>query len=302
MKVVRYTMATGESCYTVNGKIVETASSDMEQRGLGHRFHNLCDALGIRGDYVSFTRQKEGWNWETLIQRNNDFDLIYEYLFSQGVPHKLLPEAQVEVCYSKADGYGNLTRSELIVRDLVWDWSHIRDSSEKALDQVATTLKEFIKYNEIMAGSNKVAVRSPEAFTIDLAKELYGKMFEEHAMECSELSEECWYLMGAILSGSEINIVREQDLHNFLNAEFKLNHMIWNYAKVVSARKIGPVMKATKRIITIEISEKEISVTGDEQSTPSIIPRSTEGLCSKKQTYAMDTIQALSVHYLSESL
>lgn len=39
------------------------------------------------------------------------------------------------------DGYGKMSRDEIIDADLVWDWSHVRDSSDEAIHAMAEAIR-----------------------------------------------------------------------------------------------------------------------------------------------------------------
>lgn len=52
------------------------------------------------------------------------------------------PTAGVHLrAFEMGDGYGKMTQSQLLAQGLSWDWSHIRDSSDAAKNEVERFLK-----------------------------------------------------------------------------------------------------------------------------------------------------------------
>ena len=52
-----------------------------------------------------------------------------------------------DVRYKYADGFGNLSESNNdveTIKDMLWDWSHVRDSSDEAFEAMATAISKWI--------------------------------------------------------------------------------------------------------------------------------------------------------------
>lgn len=62
-----------------------------------------------------------------------DLKFLHPYLYHSGKANGVLTEAEHDKAVAMCDGYGQLTAAELNTRHLTWDWSHVRDSSDKAL-------------------------------------------------------------------------------------------------------------------------------------------------------------------------
>ena len=66
---------------------------------------------------------------------------VMKYLHWTGEQHDVLTDEQDSYLrYYLADGFGNLSEQDLdreIIQDMMWDWSHVRDSSVQAFSKMA---------------------------------------------------------------------------------------------------------------------------------------------------------------------
>jgi hypothetical protein len=68
-----------------------------------------------------------------LKQAEKDLVFLHDYLYhSAKLKYRLTTARHIETM-TLCDGYGQLTEEELKEKDLVWDWSHVRDSKPDAL-------------------------------------------------------------------------------------------------------------------------------------------------------------------------
>lgn len=70
------------------------------------------------------------------------FEFICSYLHHSGRDCRVLTEDQHNFLFSLGDGYGRKRIEQLKADRLTWDWSHIRDSSDEALEEI---YRELIK-------------------------------------------------------------------------------------------------------------------------------------------------------------
>jgi len=66
------------------------------------------------------------------------FAEIYEVLHFNGAKYGALTNAQSLEVRSHADGFGKTKNP-----DLLWDWSHVRDSSDSAIDLMYARMHEL---------------------------------------------------------------------------------------------------------------------------------------------------------------
>jgi hypothetical protein len=71
----------------------------------------------------------------------NDSDLIVATLSPFGIARDLITEKDALFVWQAGDGYGTFSAAELQRRGIVFDWSHIRDSSDEAKTAVAFVLR-----------------------------------------------------------------------------------------------------------------------------------------------------------------
>jgi len=77
---------------------------------------------------------------EVISQTETDWTVVVAYLHWNGTHSKVLTTRQQGQVRMLADGFGKGVTDP----DLVWDWSHVRDSSESAITAMANKIKETI--------------------------------------------------------------------------------------------------------------------------------------------------------------
>lgn len=78
-----------------------------------------------------------------MIQSNGNWDLIVRYMHYKGDKRDVLPEDIMWKIYCAADGFGRLPPRELEQINGGWDWSHIRDSSEQAINLMSAIIRRY---------------------------------------------------------------------------------------------------------------------------------------------------------------
>lgn len=79
-----------------------------------------------------------------ITEQKDKFALIYDYLYHGSSLSSKLTAKEHNFLFSLGDGYGKMTINQLITKGLTWDWSHIRDSSEVATDQIYEELTKIL--------------------------------------------------------------------------------------------------------------------------------------------------------------
>lgn len=68
-----------------------------------------------------------------LKQATEDLVFLHDYLYHSGkLKYRLTRPCHAEAM-TLCDGYGQLTEEELKEKNIMWDWSHVRDSKPDAL-------------------------------------------------------------------------------------------------------------------------------------------------------------------------
>lgn len=67
-------------------------------------------------------------------------EFVMSYLHSSGANRNVLTPAQQEVVRLEGDGFG--PTDDL---DLVWDWSHVRDSSDEGFAAMAAMIRRITR-------------------------------------------------------------------------------------------------------------------------------------------------------------
>jgi hypothetical protein len=75
----------------------------------------------------------------TNINKAN-WDLVVSYLHWGGANEKALTTAQQREVRLLGDGFGK----GMTEADIIWDWSHVRDSSSEAVDAMAAKIRELV--------------------------------------------------------------------------------------------------------------------------------------------------------------
>ncbi len=72
-----------------------------------------------------------------------NFQLCHRFLYHSS-PDMIVDETIYRSIFQKGDGYGELSIADLNNQGLWYDWSHIRDSSEKAIETMAALIKSHL--------------------------------------------------------------------------------------------------------------------------------------------------------------
>lgn len=70
--------------------------------------------------------------------------VIRDYMWHSGDKSNVLTRNQHRACVECCDGYGQMCWQELERRGLDWDWSHVRDSTDMALDACYDMIQSFV--------------------------------------------------------------------------------------------------------------------------------------------------------------
>lgn len=73
-----------------------------------------------------------------------DWDLVCAVMHHSGVATNVLTQQAHLAVATLGDGYGRMTADQLKQLGLVWDWSHMRDSSDEAQAAVAREIRRRI--------------------------------------------------------------------------------------------------------------------------------------------------------------
>jgi len=76
-----------------------------------------------------------------MTNTTNDWDLIVATLHHTGADYLRLPSDALARVWAKGDGYGGFSAAELRSKELLGDWSHIRDSSPEGEKAVAAQIR-----------------------------------------------------------------------------------------------------------------------------------------------------------------
>jgi hypothetical protein len=93
----------------------------------------------------------------------NDWDLIVATMHYRGVARTFLNGTRLADVAARGDGYGKMTVAELKARELLYDWSHVRDSSPAAVCAMAARIRELIGPKDLLAIQRIVAENNGEA-------------------------------------------------------------------------------------------------------------------------------------------
>lgn len=85
------------------------------------------------------------WCQARVILKDNELKvarlLAHKYLYHGCHAARELTDSQHNAAFALGDGYGKMTLAQLQANELMWDWSHIRDSSDEAILAIAEYLK-----------------------------------------------------------------------------------------------------------------------------------------------------------------
>ena len=101
--------------------------------------------------------------------------------------------------YLHADGFGNLKDGDYdmdTIRDLVWDWSHVRDSSDEAFIAMAKYISKQMKFRaEVLDDPMLIFSNVVANYFKELRREFdYYTVYEPNATsEINRIDEELYY-------------------------------------------------------------------------------------------------------------
>lgn len=76
---------------------------------------------------------------ECLLRRTDDREFVMSFLHHAGPFKSIFTADEQFQIRLLADGFGKTAD-----HDLVWDWSHVRDSSDEAMSAMATAIRTWI--------------------------------------------------------------------------------------------------------------------------------------------------------------
>ena len=76
------------------------------------------------------------------MDSTTDFKLCHKYLYHSS-SNRIADAGTYQEFFQMGDGYGSLSATQLTEMELWYDWSHIRDSSEEAIADLAEKLREY---------------------------------------------------------------------------------------------------------------------------------------------------------------
>ena len=75
----------------------------------------------------------------------SDLTFIYHYLNFNGDHASVLPQSfQYSLRLNFANGFGKIDPGMDQFQEMLWDWSHVRDSSEEAIEKIADKIRKFV--------------------------------------------------------------------------------------------------------------------------------------------------------------
>ena len=80
-----------------------------------------------------------------VLTSADKFIVLHKYLHFNGDRVNDLSYGQHLWVVSHCDGYGELSIREIMAMDVAYDWSHVRDSSEDAINATYRALLTLIK-------------------------------------------------------------------------------------------------------------------------------------------------------------
>ena len=126
-------------------------------------------------------------------------EYVVSFLHFTGENRNNISDAvNANVRYKYANGFGNLSESNHdveTIKDMLWDWSHVRDSSDEAFLAMATEINKWVSEEEKSSDSMldfKIFVAN---YFQDLRRELdyYVSMEPEEISEVSKIADELYY-------------------------------------------------------------------------------------------------------------
>ena len=73
----------------------------------------------------------------------------YHYLNGNGDHSEILPQKlQYKIRMNLADGFGKIDSDHEDFLSMLWDWSHVRDSSDEAIEKIAQAIRNFVLFGK----------------------------------------------------------------------------------------------------------------------------------------------------------
>jgi hypothetical protein len=85
-----------------------------------------------------------------ILAAKDDWHLVLSYLHHSGTYYGLMTADEKAAVRLFADGYGDLNAqvrhglSLVTAHQLLWDWSHVRDSTDRAMARMARRIREWV--------------------------------------------------------------------------------------------------------------------------------------------------------------
>ena len=117
---------------------------------IARQCQNACDDSAVPSFLRSFgTGDAEMVDYleeiSGLKQAAEDLVFLHDYLYHSGkLKYRLTRPCHAEAM-TLCDGYGQLTEEELKERDIIWDWSHVRDSKPDALAEARAYIEGVLR-------------------------------------------------------------------------------------------------------------------------------------------------------------
>lgn len=80
---------------------------------------------------------------QNALGQEEDWRLVVDCLHWSGERYKSMPDSVATSCWAMADGFGKCDL-DYIANTLEWDWSHIRDSKDETISQIAAYIRSKV--------------------------------------------------------------------------------------------------------------------------------------------------------------
>lgn len=74
-----------------------------------------------------------------------DFALLHATLYYGSRAAQVLSSAEHDEVFAMLDGYGRMSLQQLRQLGLTWDWSHVRDATDEAIEAAAARVRELLE-------------------------------------------------------------------------------------------------------------------------------------------------------------
>jgi len=146
-----FCVPSGSACLVLNGEIIGAVDADdVEYLKLEESMHSMYQRLCVvlqdnskQTGYINLVEPKGEWSWAEAIKPYLDWELVCDYLLVTGKCYYDISSKERYDVYCLADGFGKMSRSELLQVNGGWDWSHVRDSSPESVGTMADKIREL---------------------------------------------------------------------------------------------------------------------------------------------------------------